>query len=42
MIDDVEYFIQQNVDINKKYDEDGRTALITGKFKFCSFKTAVG
>jgi hypothetical protein len=31
LIEDVQYFLQLNIDINKKYDPDGRTALIEGK-----------
>jgi hypothetical protein len=30
LVEDVEYFLQTNVDINKKYDPDARTALIEG------------
>jgi hypothetical protein len=31
LVEDVEYFLQTNVDIDKKYDPRGRTALIEGK-----------
>ena len=31
LVEDVEYFLQTNVDINKNSDPYGRTALIEGK-----------